>query len=510
MKEIKHSMTGGDAAFADRVRRALAWRWGTQVLAQIITWTSTILVVRLLSPTDYGLFAMAQTVITALAFLNGQSFATSLIQADKVDERRIGQVFALLLMLNGGLAAVQFLMAPLAADYYDEPLIADMLRIQALIFLTIPFSALPQELLARRIEFRSQGLVNLVCAVVGATTALTLAWYGFGVWALVYAPIAMFTTRAIGLTLAARILVRPVFDLRGAGDLISFGGALTLCQLFWIVQSQSDIVIAGRALETHDLGLYSEALFLTLIVTGRFLPPINEVAFPAYAELHKAGRALAPYFLRNARMVLLVVAPVYVGLSLTAEPAILTLFGSKWAEMAPFVSGLALAMPFFALQIICSPTTNAIGRPRIYLTTAFCGALIFPALFLAGIRFGPLGLVYAWWIAAPMLLAVTLALTLPAIGARLRDLVAAIAPVAAACGVMAAVVIAASPLAADWYPVAQLALLGFVGAAAYALVLWFVWPHVVRDAWAMLRQRPAPGEEQPAAAEPAVAGSPNG
>jgi hypothetical protein len=109
-----------------------------------------------------------------------------------------------------------------------------------------------------------------------------------------------------------------------------------------------------------------------------------------------------------------------------------------------------------------------------------------------------------------MLLAVTLALTLPAIGARLRDLVAAIAPVAAACGVMAAVVIAASPLAADWYPVAQLALLGFVGAAAYALVLWFVWPHVVRDAWAMLRQRPAPGEEQPAAAEPAVAGSPNG
>lgn len=479
-----------DIAFAQRVRRALAWRWGTQVLAQIITWTSTILVVRLLSPADYGLFAMSQTVITALAFLNGQSFATSLIQTDKVDERRIGQVFALLLMLNGTLAATQFLMAPLAADYYNQPPIADMLRLQALIFLTIPFSALPQELLARRIEFRSQGLVNLICALVGAGTALVLAWRGFGVWALVYAPIAMFATRAIGLTLAARVLVRPVFDLRGAGDLITFGGALTLCQLFWIVQSQSDIVIAGRALDTHDLGLYAEALFLTLIVTGRFIPPINEVAFPAYAELHKAGRALAPYFLRTARTVMLVVAPIYVGLSLTAEPAILTLFGEKWAAMAPFVAGLALAMPFFAMQIICSPATNAIGRPKIYLATAFSGAILFPALFLIGIGFGPMGLVHAWWVAAPALLAITLALTLPAIGVRLRELLAALAPVAAACGAMAAVVLALRGLVDGWSPVTQLAVLAAGGAATYALTLWFAWPAIVRDAWTMLRRRP--------------------
>jgi len=497
----------GDDAFATRVRRAVAWRWGTQVLAQVITWTSTILVVRLLSPTDYGLFAMAQTVITALAFLNGQSFATSLIQADRIDERRIGQVFALLLMLNGTLAATQFLMAPLAADYYNQPLIADMLRVQAVLFLTIPFSALPQELLARRIEFRNQGIVNLACAAIGASTALALAWYGFGVWALVYAPIAMYLTRAVGLTLAARILVKPVFDLRGAGDLITFGGALTLCQLFWIVQSQSDIVIAGRALETHDLGLYSEALFLTLIVTGRFLPPINEVAFPAYAELHKAGHALAPYFLRTVRMVLLVVAPVYVGLSLTAEPAVLTLFGRKWAAMAPFVAGLALAMPFFALQIICSPTTNAIGRPRIYLTTAFSGAIIFPTLFLIGIRFGPMGLVHAWWIAAPALLAVTLALTLPAIEVRLRELLAAVAPIAAACAIMAIAVLGMRELVTGWAPAAQLAALAATGAVAYALTLWLVWPGIVRDAWAMLRHRSESGADS---ADPTASPVPSG
>jgi O-antigen/teichoic acid export membrane protein len=463
--------TETSAGLGERVRSALAWRWGTQVIAQIITWGSTIAVVRLLSPSDYGLYAMSQAVVTALAFLNGQSFATSLIQTDRIDDRRIGQVFGLLLVLNGALALTQFLLAPYAARYYGEPLIAPMLRAQAVIFLTIPFAALPQELLARRIEFRSQGLVNFASAIIGAATALGLAWSGFGVWALVYAPIAMFATRAIGLTLAARMLVRPVFDWRGAGDLVTFGGALTICQFLWIIQSQSDIVIAGRSFTPHELGLYSEALFLTLIITGRFLPPINEVCFPTYAELFKAGRPLGPFFLRVQRNVALIVLPAYVGLSLVAQPAVETLFGAKWTAMAPIAAGLALAMPAFALQIVCSPATNGMGRPKTYLMTNGAGAAIFPLLFLAGIGFGPQGLVIAWWIGAPALLAFTYALTLPKIDVRWRELAVALAPAVAATAVMALAVLAVRTALPHLSAPASLAIMGTTGALAYLAAL---------------------------------------
>ena len=135
--------------FRARVRSALAWRWGSQLVAQFITWGSTILVVRLLDPSDYGLFAMSQVIVTALHFLNGWSFASSLIQADEVGERDIGQVFALLLITNGSLAAIQLLLAPLVADYFGQPAVANLLRVQALIFAMIPFTALPTALLAR-------------------------------------------------------------------------------------------------------------------------------------------------------------------------------------------------------------------------------------------------------------------------------------------------------------------------------------------------------------------------
>lgn len=477
------------ASFAARVRSAVAWRWGSQVLGQLIAWTSTLIVVRLLEPSDYGLFAMTQAVLVALNFLNGYSFATSLIQTHDVSERRIGQAFGLLILSNAGLAIAQFALAPVAADYFGVPAVADMLRVQALIFLTTPFIAMPSALLARRMEFRSQGLVNLISAAVAASTALALAWLGYGVWALVFAPIAGFTTRALGLTLAARLLVWPRFDFRGAGDIISFGGALTVCQLFWIVQSQSDVFIAGRTLSPHDLGLYSEALLLTLVFAGRFLPPLNEVAFPAYAELHKSGQPVGPAFLRTARTVMMVAAPLYVGLGLTASPLVATVFGPKWLEMAPIVGGLAFAMPAMALQIICSPATNALSRSRIYLQTSAAGAAIMPLAFLIGINHGLVGLVHAWWVAAPLLLVITLALTLPAIGVRARDLLRALQPVVVACAAMALVVAGLGAALAGAAPPLQLAVLVATGIAVYVLTLWFGWPDVVRQTVAMIRQR---------------------
>ncbi len=496
-----------DSGFATRVRSAVAWRWGTQVAAQIITWTSTILVVRLLEPTDYGLFAMSQVVITALAFLNGSSFATSLVQTERIDERRIAQVFGLLLLFNGSMAAIQFVSAPLAAAYFREPLVADMLRIQAVIFLTVPFTALPSELLARRLEFRKQGQVNMATAVIGAVTALTLAWLDYGVWALVYAPIAMFVTRAIGLSIAARLLVRPIFDPRGAWDLVTFGGTLTLCQLFWIVQSQSDIVIAGRLLPTYDLGLYSEALFLTLIVTGRFIPPINEVALAAYSELHRAKKSLGPYFLRTARMVMMVSAPIYVGLALTSEAAILTLFGDKWAGMIPVVGGLAMVMPAFALQLICSPVTNAMGRPKVYLSTSMAGAFIMPIAFLWGVNgglfgdeTGAMGLVHAWWIAAPALCIFTLTMTLPRIGVSPLALLRELAPIALACAAMVIAVMGVQRFASFGVPWLDLAWNGFVGASVYTATFWFGYKPLVLETWALLRNRDTSPEPIPSPA----------
>lgn len=470
----------------------MLWRWGGQIAAQVIAWGSTLAVVRLLSPGDYGLFAMSQVIVAAFTIFNGYSFATSLIREEDVTEHKIRQILGMLILFNGVIALLQFAIAPYAAAYYRQPTVEAMLQVQALIFLTTPFIALPIALFQRQLDFKSQAYVNMLSAVVAAISALSLAWYGMGVWALVLAPIGGFIVRAIGFAILSRMPLIPIFDFRGAGKMASFGGALTFGQLCWITQSQSDVLIAGRLLDPHSLGLYTEALFLTLIITGRFIPPINEVAYPAYAELHKAGKSLDAFFLRTARSVLMVCAPLYFGLALTAEPAVLTLFGEKWRELTPFVQSLATIMPAMALQIICAPATNAMGSTRIYMSTSVTGAIVFPTAFWMSVSGwwgagGAAGLTHAWWIAVPIYLGVTLALTLPAIGVSLWRLARECMPIAAACSGMAAAVTLCDSLGVVTHPAARLGVLTLCGGLSYAAILWLVAPGLVRDSWAMLR-----------------------
>lgn len=476
-------------SFSARVRSAVFWRSGSQIAAQLVMWAATIIVVRLLDPHDYGLFAMSQVVLVVLNFLNGDSFASSLIQADTVDRKRISQVFGMLLLSNIALAAIQFAAAPLAAAYFRQPVVADMLRVQALLYLTTPFISLPSALLARRLDFRKQAKANIAGALAGAVTALACAFSGFGVWTLVYTPLVIFATRAVGLTVAARLLVWPSFDFRGAGNVARFGGALMLCQFFWIIQSQADIFMAGRRVTPHDLGLYAEALFLTQIFTAKFVPPLNEVAFPAYAELDKGGGKLGEAFATAVRLTMLIACPLFLGMAVVAHPLIETLFGAKWLEMVPLVHFLAFAMPFFAMQIIFSPATNALGKPGIYVRTSLASAVIMATGFAIGINWGTMGLVTAWIIGAPLMLLVTVMLSRHTIGVTGRQLAGAVWPSSCAALAMSGVVLALGQFTHSLPAPAELGLLVTVGAAVYFGLLWLFDRSALGDTYALITKR---------------------
>lgn len=486
----------GAGAFGDRVRRAVIWRSGSQIVAQIITWSATLLVIRLLDPADYGLFAMTQVVISFLAFLNGWGFASALVQSDTVDPFRIRQAFGLLLLLNALLAAVQYFGAPLAAAYYGQPVVADLLRVQALMFLATPFIALPEVMMGRALDFRRQAIVNLAAALAGAGTALGCALAGYGVWTLVYAPIALFWTRAIGLTLVARLLVWPSFDFRGCGQIIGFGSAMLFTQFFWLVQSQSDVFIAGGRFEPHALGLYAEALFLAQIFMAKFVPPLNEVAFPAYARIKDDRAAVRWSFLKTVRLLMLVAAPFYCGLAVTAAPLVETLFGAKWLGMAPYIQLLSLALIPMTVQILFAPVNNALGRPSRSMFAALGGAIVFPLAFLIGAEWGLIGMAWAWLVAAPLLLFVTARLSAPLIGVSLGDIARAMLPGLAPALTMAIGVgmVAQFVLPPDLAAPIRLLLLVGLGVALYGALLWLLEREAISEMIRLVMRRRAPDQ----------------
>lgn len=482
---------GEQAGFGRRVMTAVLWRSGSQFVAQLVTWSATFFVIRLLTPADYGLIAMTQSVLVFMNLLCGYGLASALVRSEMVSREQVAQVFGMLLILNGGIALLQVALAPLAAVYFRQPMVADLLRVQALIYLATPFIALPSALLAREMDFRREAQVNLAAAIVGAAVALGCAAGGMGVWTLVAAPVALFWTRAIGMTVATGGLVRPSFDFHGMRGFLAFGGAMTLSQLLWLVQTQSDVAIGGRVLGAHDLGLYTTALFLAQIVTAKFIPPLNDVAYSAYARLQGDRAAVTRGFERAVRVVMLVAAPFCLGLAAAAEPLVLTVLGRKWAEAAPLVALVALAMPAMALQILFAPAATALGRPRVQVLSSAAGAVIMPAAFLAGIGGGgdALGLAWAWVGAAPLLLLTTARLAMPVIGIGGAALVRAVAPGLAAATAMAGLVTAADHLLAFGEPGVRLAVLVAIGGATYAaLTLCFARAAVIEAVRLVLRR----------------------
>lgn len=471
------------------VMRGLIWRSGSQIAAQLITWAATFIVIRMLRPDDYGLFAMTQTVLFLLNLLSGVSFASTLVRRPSIDRRDIAQMFGLLIVINAVLAATQFAVAPLFAAYYRQPLITDLLRVQCLIYAANPILALAGALLSREMDFRRQAMANFASAIAGAGTALVGAFAGWGVWTLVTAPIAMFWVRAIGLAIAARIAVIPIFDFRGTGEAVRFGLAMITSALFWFVQTQSDVFIGGRAFDAHSLGLYTTALFLAQIFTAKFVPSMNEVAFSAYARLQDDPAALASGFARAVRLIFLVALPFYCGMAVTAEPLVLTVLGDHWAGAIEPARWLACAMPFVTLQILFAPATNAIGRPRLAVWSSAFGAVLMPCAFLLAAAHGPVAMAKAWLVAFPLLMLFTAAISLPSLRLRPAALIDAIRPALIASLVMTAIILPLHLLLPPMAPLARLTLLVATGVITYAAAAWLVARESVLALIALVRRK---------------------
>ena len=476
-------------SLANKVRNAVIWRSGSQILAQIVQWAATFLVIRILDPHDYGLFAMTGVVLVFLNMLNGYGLASGLIQKPEVTTLEIRQLFGMLILLNGGLALAQVIAAPAIAAYYRQDMVAHLLRVQALLYVPTPFIALSYAMLSREMDFAKQARANILASIASASAALIGAYCGLEVWTLVLAPLVLFTVRAIGMTVGTRSLVWPSFDFRGSGALARYGGVMAVGQFFWFMQSQCDVFIAGRHFSAHTLGIYTTSLFLAQIFVSKFVPPLNEVAFSAYARIQHDGAALSNAFVRAVRIIMVAALPFYFGLGVTAGPVVLTMLGPKWVEAVPVVHLLAFAMPFMTLQVLFTPACDARGRPGIGVRNGAFGAAILGIAFLIGVRYGATGLAASWIVAYPIYLAVSAWRSLPVIGVRARDLANAISTPLLASVAMALIVTLVDDVLPPMAPVAQLAILASVGAAGYGLWLMLFARDAVRELVSLVRNR---------------------
>ena len=410
-------------ALEAQILTGLKWTAGARFGGQILTWAISILVMRLLQPSDYGLVAMASVALVFLNMFAELGLGTALVQAAEARRDQLRQAQGIFILLNIGLCLLLNLAAPVLATLYAEPRLELILGVLSLQFLVVPLGVICDVQLQRQLEYKQRSLIELSTAVVTSLCTLGMALSGAGVWALVWPNIVGALWRAVVLNLASPFPYWPQFRLRGMRSLLTFGGIVTLSRFLWTFFTQVDVMIIGRVLGREVLGYYSVAMHLATLPVQRVTAIINQVGFPALARIQEERQLLRSYLLRVVEMLSLIAIPILWGISATSREIVLVLLGAAWSNASFPLQVLTLVMPFRTLVGFLPTVTDAIGRPEISMQNVILGTVCMVPAFYIGSYWGILGIAMAWLLAYPVVLLLNaqrmlkvLDLALPAMG----------------------------------------------------------------------------------------------
>ena len=420
----------------------LRWTVSVRLASQIVTWAITLVVIRILSPADYGLLAMATVFIAFLGMFSELGLGAALVQGENVDEPLLKRTFGVVLVVHLALTVVLMIAAPFIASFYREPQLAAVVQVLSLQFIMGGFAVVPDALLQRRMEFRVRALLDLSGAIVASGTTLAMALSGAGVWSLVAGSIVGQVVKTVGTNWYSPFLHAPDFSLKGMRNLLRFGGHFTSIQVIWMFLSQVDSLICARLLGKDALGFYSVGMHLASLPSQRISALVNQVAFPTFSRMQADIDRVQANLLLGIRILSFVSFPLLWGMSSTASEIIRLLLGEKWLAAVLPLQMLALMIPIRMIGNFVATATQGIGRSDILLRNVVLSLFILPlSLFFGAREWGMFGLLLAWLIASPLVFLLSMINSMPSLNMKLRQVGAAMFPAALAssltCGAVA-------------------------------------------------------------------------
>lgn len=409
------------ADLKQKVLSGLKWSVGGRAASQLATWASTIIVMRLLQPEDYGLMAMAAFFVALCMLLNELGMSAALVQAKELTDTLLRQMFGVVIIGNGAFFILMIATSPLIAKFFNEPRLTAIVSVLAIQFPLIAFSVIPNARLARDMNFRAKSIVEVISMVSSAIVTLTMAWLGYGVWSLITGSLVNIFLRTIGFNIICPSLRKPSFNFTGFADRARFGGYVSVNRILWYLYSQADVFVVGKLLGKTLLGYYSVAMHVASLPMQKVGSILQQVALPAYSQLQGNRELAASYALKASRAISFFAFPIFFGISSVAPEIISVALGEKWLQAILPLQLLSLVIPLRTIQISIGPAINGLGKPEVNVHNLIVACIVMPVAFFIGSYWGLLGVSLAWIIAYSLWFAYMLSRSLKVIGTTMRE-----------------------------------------------------------------------------------------
>jgi len=370
-----------------QAKQGMVWTFLQQFSVQLINFIVQIAMARILLPSDYGLIAMLTIFISVAQTLVDSGMTTSVIREKEINAIDYSTVFFTNLLISLTVYVIVFFIAPFVGVFYKQPILVDILRVYAISFVINAFVAVHLAKFTKELNFKKQFSYQVPSTIIGAISGFTFAYYGHGVWSLVYMNLVQTSVYALSLWIFSGWRPGFTFSKERFKHHFSFGYKLTLSGLLNTIYVNLYRIIIGKAFSPAQVGYFTQADNMRNLPVMQLSNVLNKVTYPLFAKIDDDVK-LKKAYKTVMSLVLSLSALLMLGLLLVAKPLFLILLGEKWMPAVPFFQILCIASMMLPIGTYNLNILKVKGRSDLFLKVEIIKKIIGTICLFSAIPFG--------------------------------------------------------------------------------------------------------------------------
>ncbi|WP_437371990.1 lipopolysaccharide biosynthesis protein [Maribacter litoralis] len=372
----------------DKMFRGALWSGLERISIQFIQFLIGLVLARLLTPNEYGTIGLIIVFITISKVFVDSGFTKALIQKKDRTEDDISTVFIFNIAISIVCYALLWFASPFVARFYDVPILSSLLKVLSASLVLNALFSVPGTLFSIKMDFKAITKINLVASLTSGIIAIILAYIGFGIWALVWQTLIR---SLVAATLTWSLIKwRPnwIFSKKSFKDMFSYGYKLLISSLMSTFFSNLNALLIGKYIGTKELGLYSRGIQFSDLVFNIFNASLNNILLPGLAPYQDNRNLLVLHIRKILKTSMIITLPIFLGLSVLAEPLIRVLLTDKWILAAPIMQIFCISRLITIMSGININLLYIIGRTDLVLKQEYFKIVIRIILLLIALKYG--------------------------------------------------------------------------------------------------------------------------
>lgn len=335
----------------------------TRLIINTLGIISSLVLVRILSPQDFGVAAIAMSLYSLVSLFGDFGLNTALIQKNKLEKSDYDTGFTINLIFGVIASSFFIIMAGPISVFFADPRLELVIYAVSSLFVINSFKNIKVVDFQIQMNFHLELKLQVIPKLISFFATLLMAYLLESYWALIFG--SLLVTLLNVMFSYVMLPYIPSLSLKGVRALFNFSKWIMLNNLFFYLNNKSIDLIVGKFISTSAAGIYSISKEMATLPATEIAAPINKAAYPAYAKQKNNFEALRELFYQTTSMITIIALPASLGLMITADYFVPTVLGDKWMSAIPVIQLLSI------FAFISSISSNngyiflAIGKPKV-------------------------------------------------------------------------------------------------------------------------------------------------